>query len=225
MKITEGTIAVLKNFATINQSIIIHEGKVLNTVSNAKNLMGFSEVSETFPKTAAFYNLNQFINTLDLFDEPDLDFKATHVIISDDNNSVKFFYADESIINISNTVPKFSNSIIDFVLTKEDLSALTKAASTLNLPDLILVPADDSKLELKITDFENTTSNTFGRTVGENTLEGDFNFNFKTENLRLLPKDYDVSITGKSGRFLARFISTDKTVSYFMALELASNQS
>ena len=225
MKISDQTLAILKNFATINESIVFHDGSILNTVSNAKNLMGFANVAETFPKTAAIYNLNQLLNTLGLFEDPDVEFEDTYLKISDDNTAVKYFFADESIINISDKQPKMPDTILEFVLTKEDLNALKSAASVLNLPDLVLRPTDSGELELQVTDFSNTTSNEFGRTVGDNPLEGDFNLNFKTENMKLIPGDYAVTVAGKGGRFIAQFTKTDNKITYFIALDPASSQS
>lgn len=223
MKISHDTIAILKNFATINESIIFHKGSVLNTVSNAKNLMGFANVSEKFPKTAAIYNLVQLLNTLNLFDDPEIEFDESFLKISDDNTAVKYFFADESIINISDKQPKMPDTILEFVLTKEDLAALKSAASVLNLPDLVLRPNDDGQLDLQVTDFANTTSNEFGRVVGDNPLDSAFNFNFKTENMKLVPGDYAVVIGGKGGRFIAQFTKTDNTITYYIALDPASS--
>lgn len=223
MKICENTMTILKNYASINESIIFHPGNILNTVTSAKNVMSFAEVTETFPITAAIYNLNQLINTLGLFDDPDVEFKDTYLIISDDNNTVKYYYGDDSIINIANTVPKMPDNILEFVLSKDDLSALNKASSVLNLQDLILTPNGD-ELVLSVTNVDDKTSNSFSRQVGQNTLTGDFNFNFKADTLRLIPGDYTVTIAGKDKRYISKFVKTDNSITYYIALDPASKQ-
>ena len=40
MKLSDNTLTVLKNFAGINNSILVKEGKRLRTISVAKNILG-----------------------------------------------------------------------------------------------------------------------------------------------------------------------------------------
>jgi len=39
MKISKRTLGILKNFATINQSIVISEGNTIETISNVKDII------------------------------------------------------------------------------------------------------------------------------------------------------------------------------------------
>ena len=66
--LSKTTLAILKNFATINTSIVVKTGNVLKTISNAENILASAKVEETFPIDFAIYDLNQFIAGLLLFD-------------------------------------------------------------------------------------------------------------------------------------------------------------
>ena len=66
MKLTDSTLTVLKNFAGINNSILVKKGNKLRTISVAKNILAEADISEDFPKDVAIYDLNQFLNGLSL---------------------------------------------------------------------------------------------------------------------------------------------------------------
>ena len=99
MKLSPETITTLKNFASINQSILVKNGSKLRTISVMKNILAEAEVKETFPKDFAIYDLNQFLNGLSLHQDPDLDFtNDSHVIIREGKRRVKYFFADPEVI-------------------------------------------------------------------------------------------------------------------------------
>ena len=50
MKLSEHTTSVLKNFATINQNLVIKEGSELLTMSAMKNIVGKATVEKMFSK-------------------------------------------------------------------------------------------------------------------------------------------------------------------------------
>ena len=64
MKLSDSTLTVLKNFAGINNSILVKQGSKLRTISVAKNILAEADISEDFPKDVAIYDLNQFLNGL-----------------------------------------------------------------------------------------------------------------------------------------------------------------
>ena len=74
MKLSDNTLNVLKNFAGINNSILVKEGNKLRTISVAKNILAEANITEEFPRDVAIYDLNQFLNGLGLHSDPDLDF-------------------------------------------------------------------------------------------------------------------------------------------------------
>ena len=84
MKVSDRTTNLLKNYANINQSIEFREGKLLKTVSPLNTILASVEVEEEFPKTFPIYELNRFLGTLSLFNDPELNFDENGVSINDD---------------------------------------------------------------------------------------------------------------------------------------------
>jgi hypothetical protein len=69
MKLSNDTLNVLKNFASINQSIMFKKGKTLKTVSGGKNVLAEATINEEIPADFGVYNLNEFLSVLSLHKE------------------------------------------------------------------------------------------------------------------------------------------------------------
>ena len=80
MKLSDKNLTILKNFAGINNSILVKQGTSLRTISVAKNILAEAEIGEEFPREFGIYDLNQFLNGLGLHQDPDLDFKEEQYI-------------------------------------------------------------------------------------------------------------------------------------------------
>ena len=75
MKLSNETLSVLKNFASINQGILFKPGKTIRTISTHKNILAEAVVSEEIPKEFGVYDLNNFFSVLSLHkEEPVIDF-------------------------------------------------------------------------------------------------------------------------------------------------------
>ena len=101
MKLSDHTVDVLKNFASINQNLVIKEGSTLTTMSAMKNIVAKAEVEESFDKEVAIYDLNEFLASISLFANPVLEFDEGFVTIKEENNpknSLKYFYSDPSVV-------------------------------------------------------------------------------------------------------------------------------
>ena len=99
MKLSDNALAILKNFAGINNSILVKEGNKLRTISVAKNILAEAEIKEEFPRDFAIYDLNQFLNGLSLHQDPDLDFREdSYLSIKEGKRRVKYFFADPNVI-------------------------------------------------------------------------------------------------------------------------------
>ena len=66
MKLSDSTLSLLKNFSSINQSILFKEGSKLRTISVMKNILAEATVNEEFARDFGIYDLNQFLNGLSL---------------------------------------------------------------------------------------------------------------------------------------------------------------
>jgi hypothetical protein len=215
MKLSDKTLTLLKNFAGINQSILFKEGNNLRTISVMKNILAEATVEEEFPRDFGIYDLNQFLNGVNLYHSPELDFENEgYVMIREGKSRSKYFFADPNVIV---TPPDKSivlpSEDVCFLLDTKELDKLLKASSIYQLPDLSVV-GEAGVIKLVVRDKKNDTSNDFSVIVGE--TDEEFVFNFKTENIKIIPGAYEVVISKK---LLSRFVNTNFDVKYYIALE------
>ena len=215
MNLSDNTLTILKNFAGINNSILVKEGNQLRTISVAKNILAEAEIEEDFPREFGIYDLNQFLNGLGLHQDPDLDFSTdSYLTIREGRRRVKYFYADPNVI-ISPPEKEITlpSEDVRFQLESTSLEKLLKAAAVYQLPDLCVV-GNAGAVKLVVRDKKNDTSNVYDITVGETDKE--FTFNFKVENIRIIPGSYDVVVSSK---LLSKFTNSQYNLKYFIALE------
>lgn len=220
MKLSDNTISVLKNFASINQNLMIKEGNSLLTMSAMKNIVAKADVEETFPQEVAIYDLNEFLASLSLFSSPVLDFADSYVTISEETspkNSLKYFYSDSSVVTSPSKTITMPSTEVTFELAGDALNKLQRAANVIGAPDLVLSNASGvSALEVK--DKKNDTANTYSLDVNTNG-SGTFDFFFKVENMKLMEGNYDVEISSKN---ISHLSSKNRSVEYWIALETES---
>lgn len=215
MKLSDKTLSVLKNFSSINQSILFREGNKLRTISVMKNILAEATITEEFTKDFGIYDLNQFLNNLGLHQNPELDFENDgYVVIREGRSRSKYFFADPSvIITPPDKAINLPTEDVCFELSTQVLDKLLKAASVLQLPDISAV-GEAGVVKLVVRDKKNDTSNAHEEVVGETNSE--FVFNFKVENIKILPGTYEVVISQK---LLSRFTSKNHDLCYYIALE------
>jgi len=215
MKLSDKTLVILKNFAGINNSILVKRGDNLRTISLAKNILAEANINEEFPRDFAIYDLNQFLNGLGLHQDPELDFKEDSFLsIREGKRRVKYFFADPQVIT---SPPEKTLTLptedVCFQLDSVTLEKLLKAAAVYQLPDFSAV-GEAGVVKLMVHDKKNDTSNEYSVVVGE-TIDT-FSFNFKVENIKILPGSYEVVISQK---LLSRFVNENYNLTYFIALE------
>ena len=215
MNLCDNTLGILKNFAGINNSILVKEGNQLRTISVAKNILAEAEIDEDFPRQFGIYDLNQFLNGLSLHQDPDLDFsEESYLTIREGKRRVKYFFADPQVIvappEKEITLP---SQDVCFQLDSTALDKLLKAAAVYQLPDLSAV-GEAGVVKLVVRDKKNDTSNEFAVVVGE--TDKKFTFNFKVENIKIIPGAYNVVVSQK---LLSKFTNTNFNLKYYIALE------
>ena len=215
MKLSDKTLVILKNFAEINNSILVKRGDSLRTISLAKNILAEANINEEFPRDFAIYDLNQFLNGLGLHQDPELDFKEDSFLsIREGKRRVKYFFADPQVIT---SPPEKTLTLptedVCFQLDSVTLEKLLKAAAVYQLPDLSAI-GEAGVVKLVVRDKKNDTSNEYAVVVGETDKE--FIFNFKVENIKIIKNSYDVVISSK---LLAQFTNENHNLKYFIALE------
>ena len=216
MKLSDKTLSFLKNFSSINQSLLFKQGSKLRTISVMKNILAEATIDEELPKDFGIYDLSQFLNiNTTLFQSPELDFDNDgYVMIREGRSKQRFFFADPSVIVTPPEKPlTLPTEDVSFELKTEQLDRLLKAAAISQLPDLCVV-GEAGAVKLLVRDKKNDTSNDYSVAVGE--TDKTFSFNFKVENIKILPGTYNVVVSSK---LLSKFTSTNHDLTYYIALE------
>lgn len=215
MKLSDETISILKNFSSINQSIVFKEGSILKTISPQRTIMASARVEENFPTVAGIYNLPRFLSIYSMHESAEIDFGDNYATITEGKSKTKYVYADPSmIISPPDKEINFPTPDVSVTVSSADISKVLKATSVLQLPEVAFV-GDEGICYLKAVDSDNPSSDSFGVELGE--VNDTFSLIIKTENLQLLPSDYDVELSSKG---LAKF--QGKNVTYFIAVDSKS---
>jgi len=223
MKLSDNTKIVLRNFATINQNLVIKEGSELLTMSAMKNIVAKAEVEENFPKEIAIYDLNEFLAALSLFAVPVLEFEDQFFLIKEEgqpHKKLKYFYSDPSVVQSPSKTITMPSEEVSFELRIEKLLEMKKAAGVIGSPDMVLQKLNGSS-SLLAKDKKNDTANNYSSDI-KTDGNGEFEFYFKVENLKLLDGDYDVKISSKN---ISHFKNQKSQVEYWIALEPESTYS
>ena len=215
MKLSDKTISLLKNFSTINQSILFKRGTKLSTISVMKNILAEATIEEELPKDFGIYDLGQFLNGLSLHHNPELDFQDdSYVVIKEGRSRSKYFFADSNcIVTPPEKTLTLPDETVSFELSTSQLDKLLKAAAIYQLPDLCVV-GGEGVVKVLVRDKKNDTSNDFSIVVGE--TDSTFSFNFKVENIKIVPGTYNVVVSQK---LLSRFTCQNYALKYYIALE------
>ena len=215
MKLSDKTISLLKNFNSINQSILIKEGNTIRTISVMKNILAEAIVDEEFPKDFGIYDLAILLNSYNLYQSPQLDFSnKDFLLVREGRKGSKIYFADPSVIVVP---PDKSISLpsedVCFEIDTQQLSNLLRASGIYQVPDLSVI-GENGVIKIVVRDKKNDTSNIYEEVVGE--TNSVFVFNFKVENIKILPGTYEVVVSQK---LLSRFTSKNHDLTYYIALE------
>ena len=221
MELSDNTLTVLKNFSSINQNLMVREGNVVKTMSEARNVLATAQVTETFEKQFGVYDLNEFINVLGLVDTPRLTFQDEYVIVGDSTgrSKVKYFFSPEETLTTPQKDIKMPSVEVKFDLTSDTLSKLKKAAAALGHSE-VSITGKDGVLSLSVVDSQNSTSNAFSIDIDGEFGDVPFNFIMSIGNLKIIPGDYTVEISSK---LISQFSHKELNVQYWIALEKSSH--
>lgn len=215
MKFSNETLSVLKSFTAINKSILMKPGGVLKTITPEKTLIAIAEIGDEIPSEACVYDLSRFLSILSLYNDPDVEFGDKYFIISEGKRRTKYIYADISMIH---TPPEKDINIpsedVVVDVTESDLSSVLKAAGVLQFSEIAFV-GEGGKCYLKAIDSANDNADDFGVEIGDTADE--FRVIIKTDNLKLMPMDYKVTICSKG---ISEFKGAG--VTYFVAIDSKS---
>ena len=215
MKFSERTLTILKNFASINPSVVFKPGMELRTISPQKTIVAIAKIEDEIPASACIYDMSRFLSIYNLHTEPDVIFEDKYFTIKQNNRKTKYVFADPSmVIAPPEKDLKLATKDVEVVVKWDDLQSVIKASGVLQLPEIAFV-GEDGKCYLRAIDSANSTADTFGIELGN--TEDVFKMIIKTENIKLLPQDYKVALSSKG---ISSFESDD--IKYFIAIESKS---
>jgi gp45 sliding clamp, C terminal len=216
MKISQNTLSILKNFSSINQSILIKTGNVIKTISGSRTVFARAEIDEVFPKEFAIYELPKVLGAITLFKDPDFEFFDDHLKITEGKNYVRYTYADPSLI----VVPPASELVVPskdiyFELSEEDLNSARKGAGILGV-EFISFVGEDGTIYVKANNQKSKSSDSFSVAVG--VTDKTFNMIFKADDLsKFISGNYKITVSAKG---ITEF-SSDK-ITYWLASDKSS---
>lgn len=215
MNLGNETIAILKSFSAINPSIQFREGNELKTISPTKTVLAKAKLKDTIDSTFAIYDLSRFLGVVSLFENPRYTVNENTLTIESDGRKVNYTFCDPSTIMIPpDKELNIGEADVSFKMAKDHFGEVMKALGVMTLPDFVVV-GDGSKIYLRATDTKNPSADQFNIEVG--TTDKTFSVIFRTDNMKLMPRDYDVSISSKG---ISHFSAED--VEYWIAIESTS---
>ena len=221
MKLSDATLDVLKNFSTVNQNILVKEGSKLRTMSTMKNILGEANIGEVFPKEFGIYDLNEFLGVFSLTKDAELEFaNDSFMVVKSGRTKIKYFFSDPSILTTPPETFNAPDCDVSFAVTRDILSSVLKSTAVMQLPDVVFSGVPGATIKITTTDLKNTTSNEFTQELSENTTQ-EFKFHYKVDNLKMIPGDYDVSVSTTA--LVSNWKNSHKDISYWIALEQPSD--
>lgn len=217
MQIGKQTLEILKNFSSINPSIVLRPGTEISTMSNHQNIIGYATVPEEFPVECGIYDLNNFIATVNLFQDPDVNFRDEFVTVTGGNSTCTYAYSEKEVIVSPKKKIDFPTVDVEFDLSKDTFDRILKAASTLSLNTLMISVNEKSEIFIRAIDLKNPNSNHYDVVVGTDTSGNQYKVYLLIDLLKMIRADYKVSLSSKK---ISRFKT--ENIEYFVALEKSS---
>jgi len=225
IELCEETLEIMRNFSTINPSIFIRAGDIMDTLSISNQMMGRAQVPEIFPVDVPIYDFVKFLNQLKLYSQPVLVFdgdKPNCVFIKDidperNDASTKWVFSDPKTIHKPLKSLGIPKPDIRFDVPKDKLEVLVKAAQIFNFENIRVQRIADDAISITVIDLDDVEGTHYRFTLPAeiDTVMGDFNIVFKIDNLRILPFDYSIAISRKKyshwfNQGVEYFITLDK---------------
>jgi hypothetical protein len=219
MKISNDTIKILQNFATINPNVVLSPGKQVKTISEAKNIFASAQIAEEFNNELGIYDLSEFLSVLSLIEAPSLEHenKVIHIKSESNKAGIKYACANPEILTTPNKDIKDPEYDVSFDLKHSVIKSIQRAASILKYDNFSFKSeAGSEDILVTVSDPKNSSSNVYSEVVGTTGTEDEFEFTFVIANLKLIPGDYRVNL---SARLISKWEAVDVPVTYWIAIE------
>lgn len=215
MRLSKETHNILKNFSAINSNILIQPGNVLKTISAGKNIYVEAKVVEEFDVEIPIWDLNKFLGVVSMFNNPDLEFHDSHVVISNGRSSVVYYYSEPSLLTVPTKQLKMPVPIVEFDLDESDLNDILKASSILQVNDLRITAAD-GKISITVDDSSQSNSNNFNVEIPSDQINKEFDGVINVSEIKFIPGSYTVMLTDS---VISKFKHKTLDLSYYIAVK------
>lgn len=229
MNLSNSTLSVLRNFATINPNLYVSEyTDKLKTISEAKNIMAVADLDQSLPGPWGIYDLNEFLSAINLLQNPDIGFDSQRISMLDENKKkqLTYFCAASEILTYPQKDIQNPEYEVSVEIKQEVLTGIKKAASVFGFDTFQIVKENDSeKVLCRVCDLQNRSTNIYAEQVGEIDNESSFNFDFLIANMKCMQFNYDVHLSSKCISCWEANDSNDIDISYWIAMEKTSSYS
>lgn len=216
MKLSNETLTVLKNFASINQGIQFKQGKKIKTMSSGKSVLAEANLKDEFPQDFCVYDLNQFLLVYNLFkDSPELDFDNINILFKNGKRQTKYRMTEkDQIVTPPDRELKLDSAECEFTLSAEDYHWIMDTAKAVSSPN-IAVESDGETISLITFDAKDNSAHTNSIEVGQSNGKS-YKVVFNTDNIKMIPGSYNVRISFKG---ISHWQNTKEDLQYWIAFE------
>jgi hypothetical protein len=219
IKLSKTTLAILKNFASLNSNILVTPGNVIKTITPSMTGMAEATVEETFEQEFGIWDLNKFLGVITLFQNPEFEFEKKFVKIHGGNDTVvNYFYSEPRLLTVPTKNVNMPEANVEAYMSQEMFSELTRASSILQLPNLTFKNKGNDIVAV-VCDKNDPTSNSCEIKLEGSANDCEFNFNFKIENIRLLAGNYKISF---AKNIVGQFENENIPLKYWFAMDPSS---
>lgn len=226
MKFSKGTESVLQSMASINPSLLFPaNSNTLMVMDASKSMFAKAEIKEKIEKGMAIYDVPQFLATLKMFGEYELEPQDDFAVIKfpENKSKMRYVFAHPNVVGAPPKELNMPEHQIQFILEEDILKSIWKVAASSGMQNFVVYgKGGDTEVELKVSNFEASSTNesnnewsvSIPATV-DPTL-GSFQVVFYINSLtKLIPRDYEVNLSSlKIGSFRAVNPANDDEASY-----------
>lgn len=195
MKIDNDTIEILKNFSLINSQIYVKKGNIIRSMERSKTILAESKLPFTFDVDFAIYDLNKFMLALNLFKGPELTFNEKCVIISDNNKSLNYYYANVETLD-DNTIKALNDIKVTEILDEskvnfDTISNIRNISGVIEY-DEFQIQSDGNEISFNCFKKNNPSAGNYREIIGKS----DKKYNISSNKIkhRFLKDDYNMII-------------------------------
>ena len=192
IELSKDTIEILKNFNNFNSTMRIVQGNTLSIMpQTGGDFLARATVKEMFDKEIGLRDIPRFLGVLSVLSNPKIELDEHHItILGEKGEVVNFTNAAAAMLRHIAIDPKTSKDV-EFFLSAETLSSVVKTATILQLGH-IAFEGENGEIFIRAVKKDDRHFDSVSIKVGE--TDKKFSFFVKVEFLKILPRDYNVSI-------------------------------